>query len=86
MWAVSSKKGCDDVGEKLLNDCPSPPSSSGKSPVKINIKEIPKIETRLISSATLKSVLAFYENPQNLADANKWIQQQKAKAKQKDVI
>lgn len=40
--------------------------------VKINIKAIPKIETMLLSSSFLNGVEAFYQNPKNMADFEKW--------------
>ena len=42
------------------------------SPIRIDTSQIPAVEVQILSATVLKSVQAFYENPENVRRFEKW--------------
>ena len=42
------------------------------SPIRIDTSQIPAVEVQILSATVLKSVQAFYENPENQRRFEKW--------------
>lgn len=44
-------------------------------PIRIDTSQIPAVEVQILSSTVLKSVEAFYENPENQRRFEEWLNQ-----------
>ena len=44
-------------------------------PIRIDTSQIPAVEVQILSATVLKSVQAFYENPENQRRFEEWLKQ-----------
>lgn len=45
------------------------------NPIRIDTSQIPAVEVQILSATVLKSVQAFYENPENQRRFEEWLNQ-----------
>lgn len=45
------------------------------TPIRIDTSQIPAVEVQILSATVLKSVQAFYENPENQRRFEEWLKQ-----------